>query len=90
MVRNPGGPRQRNLNASTGRPGVPPDGRLPEATNGSFVEANCEKPALSIGQLWRNATGGSGSASDSRVSDLTAGKLTPKLSDQTADVRGRQ
>ena len=30
------------------------------------------------------------SASDSRVSDLTAGSLTPKLSDRTADVRGRQ
>ena len=32
----------------------------------------------------------SGSASDSRVSDLTAGKLTPKLRCRTADVRGRQ
>jgi len=31
-----------------------------------------------------------GSVSDSRVSDLTAGKLTPKLSVRIADVRGRQ
>ena len=41
-------------------------------------------------------TGGSGSTdrfgsvSDSRVSDLAAGKLTPNLSDRIADVRGRQ
>jgi len=31
-----------------------------------------------------------GSASDSRVSDLTAGKLPPKLSGRIADTRGRQ
>lgn len=36
-------------------------GRLPEITNGCFVEAKHEKPALSIGQLWRNPKGGSGS-----------------------------
>jgi hypothetical protein len=36
------------------------------------------------------AADGFGSASDSRVSDLTAGKLPPKLSDRRADVRGRQ
>jgi hypothetical protein len=29
-------------------------------------------------------------ASDSRVSDLAAGKLTLKLSDRRADARGRQ
>jgi len=31
-----------------------------------------------------------GSASDSRVSDFTAGKPTPKLTGRIADVRGRQ
>jgi hypothetical protein len=31
-----------------------------------------------------------GSASDSTKRDLTAGKLTPKVSDLIADVRGRQ
>ena len=36
-------------------------GRLPEVTNGRFVEAKLEKPALSIGQLWRSPTGGFGS-----------------------------
>ena len=37
-----------------------------------------------------DATDSRGSASDSRVSDLTAGKLTPKLSGRIADDRGRQ
>jgi hypothetical protein len=37
-----------------------------------------------------DATDSRGSASDSRVSDLTAGKLTPKLSVRIADVHGRQ
>jgi hypothetical protein len=36
-------------------------GRLPEVTNGRFVEAKLEKPALSVGQLWRRPTGGYGS-----------------------------
>lgn len=31
-----------------------------------------------------------GSGCDSTVSDFTAGKLPPKLSDRGADVRGRQ
>jgi hypothetical protein len=31
-----------------------------------------------------------GSACDSSVSDLTAGKLTPKFSDRIADIRSRQ
>ena len=31
-----------------------------------------------------------GSASASRARKLTAGKLTPKLTDRTADARGRQ
>ena len=65
-------------------------GRLLEATNGGFVDAKREKPRLTVGQLWGNSTGGFGSVSDSRVSDLTAGKLPPKLSDRRADVRGRQ
>jgi hypothetical protein len=38
----------------------------------------------------RVAKVGRGSASAGRVRDLTAGKLTPKLSDRIADVRGRQ
>ena len=37
-----------------------------------------------------DATDSRGSASESRVSDLTAGKLTPKLSVRIADVHGRQ
>jgi hypothetical protein len=39
------------------------------------MDAQGEEPVLAGGQLWRSSTGGSGSASDSRVSDLTAGKL---------------
>jgi hypothetical protein len=35
-------------------------GRLTEVTNGRFVEAKHEEPALSIGQLWRSPTGGYG------------------------------
>jgi hypothetical protein len=65
-------------------------GRLLEVTNGGFVDAKREKPRLSVGQLWGNPTGGFGSARDSRVSDLAAGKLTPNSSDRIADVRGRQ
>ncbi len=38
----------------------------------------------------RGSNDSSGSVSDSRVSDLTAGKLPPKWSDRVADVRGRQ
>jgi len=41
-------------------------GRLPEVTKGSFVEANHEEPALSIGQLWRAPKGGIGSAATVR------------------------
>ena len=36
-------------------------GRLPEDTNGRFVEAKVEKRAVSIGQLWRSPTGWYGS-----------------------------
>jgi hypothetical protein len=44
---------------------------LPKATNGSFVEANHEKPALSVGRLWRSATGGSGSIAGPHDRPLT-------------------
>jgi len=47
-------------------------GRLPEVTNGFFVEANHEKPALSVGQLWRDPKGGSGSTPGPRRSDAAA------------------
>lgn len=36
------------------------DGRLPKVTNGCFVEAKQEKPALSIEQLWSDRLGGWG------------------------------
>lgn len=62
-------------------------GRLPVTTNGCFVDAKHEKPALSVGQLWRSAVDGYGSASDSSVSDLTVGKLTAELSDRTPAPR---
>ena len=65
------------------------DGRPPEATNGRFVEAKREESRAAVGQLWGGPSGRCGSASDSRVSDLTAAKLTFKLSDRIADVRGR-
>jgi hypothetical protein len=45
-------------------------GRLPEVTNGCFVEAKHEKPALSNGQLWRNPKVGSGSIAHIRHDDL--------------------
>jgi transposase-like protein len=38
-------------------------------------------------RLWKTRAG---LASAGRARDLTAGKLTPKLSDRRADVRGRQ
>ena len=45
-------------------------GRLPEVTNGFFVEANHEKPALSVGQLWSDPKGGSGSGAGTRSAPL--------------------
>jgi hypothetical protein len=39
-------------------------GRLPEVTNGRFVAAKLEKPALCIGQLWRSPKVGYGSEHD--------------------------
>jgi hypothetical protein len=36
-------------------------GRLPKAPNGCFVAAKRETAGLSVGQLWRNLTGGFGS-----------------------------
>ena len=43
-----------------------------------------------VGQLWRSLTFRFGSACAGRARDLTAGKLTPKLSYRKADIRGRQ
>jgi hypothetical protein len=42
------------------------------------------------GLLMRRRDVGSGSTSAGRARDLTARKLTAKLSDRIADVRGRQ
>ena len=42
------------------------------------------------GPLRSNGNGNNGSASAGWARDLTAAKLTPKLSDRIADVRGRQ
>ena len=39
-------------------------GRLPKVTNGRFVAAKLEKPALCIGQLWRSPKVGYGSEHD--------------------------
>jgi hypothetical protein len=55
------------------------DGLLPEVTNGRFVDAKVEKRALSIGQLWRSPTGGSGSGLASRFGELVGLKLSSKL-----------
>lgn len=65
-------------------------GRVCEVTNDRFVEAKLEKPAPGIGQLWRSLAGGYGSTSAGRPRELTAGKLTAKLSPRIADIRGRQ
>jgi hypothetical protein len=40
---------------------MPGIGRVPEVTNGRFVDAKHEKPGLRVGQLWRNPTGEYGS-----------------------------
>jgi hypothetical protein len=45
-----------------------------EVTNGRFVEAKLEKPALGIGQLWRSLTGGYGSPAAGRAAELAAEK----------------
>lgn len=60
-------------------------GRLPEVTNGFFVEAKHEKPALSIGQLWRNPKGGSGSGVPVRA----AGKQSSEQRVRPAVTRGQ-
>jgi hypothetical protein len=60
-----------------------------EITNGRFVEAKQEESWLAVGPLWSNLAGRSGSASDIGSSNLSARKLTPKLSGRTADIRGR-
>jgi hypothetical protein len=61
-----------------------------EVTNGRFVEANLEKPALGIGQLRRSLTGGFGSFSDEEACDLTARKLTATLGGQVAANHGQK
>jgi len=58
---------------------LPGTGRLPEATNGCFVEAKHEKPALSNGQLWRNPKVGSGSGHAGRIPRFIAEKPPLKL-----------
>ena len=63
-------------------------GRLPKVTNGRFVAAKLEKPALCIGQLWRSPKVGYGSASDSQVSELAARQLTAMPGSQTAAAHG--
>jgi hypothetical protein len=45
--------------------------RLTEVTNGRFVEAKHEEPALSIGQLWRSPTGGYESFAGAHERQLT-------------------
>lgn len=65
-------------------------GRVCEITNGRFVEAKHEKRWLAVRLLRSKPAGRFGSASAGRVRELTAGKMTPKLCDRKADVRGRQ
>lgn len=45
----------------TSRSPSSPPGRVCEVTNGRCVDAKREEPGLSIGQLWRNSSGGFGS-----------------------------
>jgi hypothetical protein len=66
------------LGAATGQAGI-----------ARVIETGSRQCRL-CGQHFAETADSSGSASDSRVSDLTAGKLTPKLSDRRADARDRQ
>jgi len=54
-------PRDIHIDPGGCRSRPTPSGRLPEATNGRFGAANLEKPAPSIGPLWRSLTGRYGS-----------------------------
>jgi hypothetical protein len=58
-----------------------------EVTNGRFVEAKLEKPALGIGQLWRSLTGGYGSDPANQSPELVARNQPVELGCHTADVR---
>jgi hypothetical protein len=53
-----------------------------------FAERHTQRPLCGF-QIYRRYVC-NGSASAGRARDLTAGKLTSKLSDRIADVRGRQ
>ena len=55
-----------------------------------LVEVPAPIDRLLSGEQFLELKVGNGSASDSRVSDLTAGKPTPKLTGRIADVHGRQ
>ena len=65
-------------------------GRVCEVTNGRFVEAKLEKPALGIKQLWRSMTGGYGSIAPLRgfrerslgLHVLAAPSISPKVGDE--------
>lgn len=65
-------------------------GRVCEVTNGRFVEAKLEKPALGIRQLWRSMTGGYGSIAPLRgfrerslgLHVLAAPSISPKVGDE--------
>lgn len=79
--------------------GLPPTGRTVNpsfAGSGVFATAAAVDAGLpTLGRCARLLRGDGagdsyGSASAGRVRDLTAGKLTPKLGDRIADVRGRQ
>jgi hypothetical protein len=65
-------------------------GRPPVATDDRFMDAGRDDSGPAVRQLWSEPSDRYGSVSDSRARDLTAGKLTTKLSHRTADVRGRQ
>lgn len=60
MVNLVGKPEVGSVPAS-GRSRKTTYGRLAEVTTGCYVGAKHEKSAVSVGQLWRNPMGGSGS-----------------------------
>ncbi len=63
------------------------EARLPEVTNGRFVEAKPERGALSVGQLWRSPTGRYGSRAGSRTLSPVALNLPDATYRHTVDVR---
>ena len=54
------------------------------------LSSNVTRERLLAGVEFCGSSDSNGSASAGRVRDLNAGKLTTKLSDRIADVRGRQ